>query len=118
MHDTLLGDIRGLLCLLLAKTNILEYVREQDFCVYVKLSALTRSQQTYKKRLDCACCCASRLCITAQHSFVPDANCQSHIHIVKLCMFSISLVIMSVHTVHLRTERWKYIALFVIPEFS
>lgn len=50
MHDTLLRDIRGLLCLLLAKTNILEYVREQDFCVYVKLSALTRSQQTYKKK--------------------------------------------------------------------
>lgn len=50
MHDALLGDIRGLLCLLLAKTNILEYVREWDFCVYVKLSALTRSQQTYKKK--------------------------------------------------------------------
>lgn len=50
MRDTLLGDIERLLCLLLTTTNILEYVKEQDFCVYVKLSALTGSQQTYKKK--------------------------------------------------------------------
>lgn len=101
MHDALLGDIRGLLCLLLATTNILEYVREQDICVYMKLSALTGSQQTYKKGPDYACCCASQLCITL-HNFVPDAKYCRHIHIVSLCMFSISVVIMSVHTVRLR----------------
>lgn len=51
MHETLLGDIRGLLCLLLATTNILEYAEEQDFCVYVKLSALTGSRQIQEKGL-------------------------------------------------------------------
>lgn len=49
MHGTQLGDVRRLLCLPSAKTNILEYVREQDFSVYVKASAVTGSQQTYKK---------------------------------------------------------------------
>lgn len=87
MHDTLLGDIRGLLCLLLAKTNILEYVREQDFSVYVKLSAVTGSQQTYKKMLDYACCCASQLCITTQHNFVPDADFQTYAYCKALHVF-------------------------------
>lgn len=104
MRDALLGEVRRLLCHHLATKHILECVREQYFCVYIKLSPLTGSQQTYKKRgSDYAYCCASQLCLTL-HSFIPDAKYCRHIHIVRLCMFSISVVIMSVHTVHLRTE--------------
>lgn len=114
MHDILLGDVIRLLYLHLATKHILECVGEQDFCIYIKLKALTGSQQTYKKGSVYACRCAFQLCITL-YSFIPDAKYCRYIHIVSLCMFSISVAIMSIHTVHLRTECHSCIICFFGP---
>lgn len=67
---------------------------EADFCVYMKLSALTWSQKAnknvkkHKKTLDYTCCSASQLCIML-HSFAPDTNSWSNVHFVSRCMFSV-----------------------------
>lgn len=87
MHDSLPGDIRRLLS---AKANIFWNMSEQDLCVYMKLSALTGSQQTYKRIRTWLC---MPLCIPIMHNTAQFGSwCKlletytycTHLHVFRL----------------------------------